>query len=155
MSNQEKAAQATAAAEAAVPKSERRRRASTGGLRQKLDAPTRQGYVRRWVDNDPSRIMAMEELGYARVAEKAGEGATRTDGMGTQIARHGGKRDNGQPQQLILMECRAEDYAHGVREKEDHLKPFEEALRQGADTTGRMKDSYEPRDRSSITHSTG
>lgn len=155
MSTQE-TAQTTASADAgAVPKSQRRRRASTGGFKQKLDAPQRKGYVRRWVDNDPSRIMAMEELGYALVSEKAGEGEARTDGVGTRIARHGGKRGDGQPQQLVLMECRADDYALGVKDKEDALKPFEEALRAGADTTGRMTDTYEPRDRSSISHHTG
>jgi hypothetical protein len=142
----------TAETAQATPKSQRRRRASTGGFKQKLDAPTRKGYVRRWVDNDPSRIMAMEELGYALVADKAGEDENRTEGMGTRIARHGGKRDNGQAQQLVLMECRAEDYAMGEREKEDQLKPFEEAIRRGADTTGRLTDQYEPRDRSSISH---
>jgi hypothetical protein len=137
---------------AATPKSQRRRRAATGGFKQKLDAPARKGFVRRWVDNDPSRIMAMEELGYALVAEKAAEGEARTDGLGSRIQRHGGKRDNGQPQALVLMECREDDYALGVREKEDQLKPFEEALRKGADTTGRLADQYEVRDRSSISH---
>lgn len=138
-----------------TPKAQRRRRASTGGFKQKLDAPQRKGYVRRWVDNDPSRIMALEDLGYALVADKAGEDEARTDGMGSRIARHGGKRDNGQPQQLVLMECRADDYAQGVAEKEEQLAPFEKALRAGASTTGRIEDQYEPRDRSSISHSTG
>lgn len=157
MSTQETPAQETAATSegGAVPKSQRRRRASTGGFKQKLDAPTRKGYVRRWVDNDPSRIMAMQELGYAMVSDKAGDGESRTDALGTRIARHGGKRGDGQPQQLVLMECRADDYALGVKEKEDALKPFEEALRAGTDTTGRLTDSYEPRDRSSLSHQTG
>lgn len=154
MSTQE-TAHKTAAAQpegGAVPKSQRRRRASVGGFKQKLDAPQRKGYVRRWVDNDPSRIMAMQDLGYSMVAEKAGEDEARTDGMGTRIARHGGKRGDGAPQQLVLMECRADDYALGVQDKEAALKPFEEALRAGTDTTGRMTDTYEPRDRSSISH---
>lgn len=156
MSTQETAQKTAAAHEgAAVPKAQRRRRASTGGFKQKLDAPPRKGYVRRWVDNDASRIMAMEELGYALVAEKAGDDEARTDGMGTRIARHGGKRGDGSPQQLVLMECRADDYALGVKDKEDALKPFEEALRAGADTTGRLTNTYEPRDRSSISHETG
>lgn len=138
----------------AVPKAQRRRRASTGGFRHKLDAPERKGFVRRWVDNDPSRIAAMEELGYAMVADRAGEGASRTEGLGTRIQRHGGKRDSGEAQNLVLMECLAEDYQLGVQEKEDRLKPFEEAIRRGADTTGQMSDAYQPNSaRSSITHS--
>lgn len=138
----------------ATPKSQRRRRASTGGFKQKLDAPQRKGFVRRWVDNDPSRIIAMQELGYAMVSEAAGEGASRTEGQGTRISRHAGKRDNGQPHQLVLMECRADDYAQGVKDKEDQLRPFEEAIRAGADTTGRLTEGYATKDRSSLTHST-
>lgn len=140
-------------AQAAVPVSRRRSRASVGGFRQKLDAPQRPGFQRRWVDDDPSRIMAMRELGYVEVSEAAGDGAARTDGMGTRISRHGGKRDDGAPQKLVLMECRDEDYVVGVQDKEDALKPFEEAIRAKRDTTGRVENAYEPRDGSSITHS--
>lgn len=138
---------------AATPKAQRRRRSSTGGFKQKLDAPQRKGYVRRWVDNDPSRIQHMqEEMGYTLVAEKAGEGESRTDGLGTRIDRHAGTRADGQPQRLVLMECRQEDYDLGVQDKEDALKPFEEALRSGQDTQQRMTDAYATRDRSSIAH---
>jgi len=137
----------------AVPVSLRRKRGVTGMLRLKLDAEKRPGYVRRWVDNTPSRILSMQDLGYVLASERAGEGASRTDGMGTRISRHAGKRENGEPQQMVLMECREEDYAEGVAEKEQQLKPFEEALRAGRDTTGKLSDSYEPRDgRSSISH---
>ena len=139
----------------ATPVAQRRRRASTGGFRLKLDAPKREGYERRWVDNDPSRIAAMEELGYAMASEKAAEGKSRTDGLGSRITRHAGKRGDGAPQQLVLMECRAEDYALGVKEREDQLKPFEEAIRRGADTTGRLTDQYQTSDPSSISRSTG
>lgn len=137
----------------AVPQAQRRRRASVGGLKQKLDAPKREGYVRRWVDNDPSRIAAMEDLGYAFVADRAGAAEKRTDGMGTRIARHAGKRADGAPHQLVLMETPVAEYALGIKDKEDQLRPFEDALKSGADTTGRMTDTYEVRDRSSITHS--
>lgn len=136
-----------------TPKSQRRRRSSVGGLKQKLDAPQRKGFVRRWVDNDPSRIMSMEELGYALVSDKAGEDASRTDGQGSRISRHAGKRDSGEPHQLVLMECRQDDYDLGVKDKEDSLRPFEEAIRAGADTTGRMTDTYAPNARSAISHS--
>lgn len=130
----------------------RRRRASTGGFRQKLDAPQREGYVRRWVDDSPARVMEMQDLGYDFAQEQAGSGAKRTDGLGSRISRMGGKRDDGSPHQLVLMETPAEEYAIGVKEREDALKPFEEALRSGADTTGRLQDTYAPSERSSITH---
>lgn len=130
---------------------QRRRRAQVGGFRQKLDAPQRDGYVRRWVDDSPARIMEMQDLGYDFAQERAATGAQRTDGQGSRISRMGGKRDDGSPHQLVLMETPAEEYAIGVKEKEDALKPFEEALRAGADTTGRLQDAYKPSASSSIS----
>lgn len=129
----------------------RRRRAAIGGFRQKLDAPQRPGYVRRWVDDNPSRIMEMQELGYEFVHEQAGTGAKRTDGQGSRISRMGGKRDDGSPHHLVLMETPVDEYAIGVKEREDALKPFEDALRAGADTTGRLQDTYKPSNSSSIS----
>lgn len=130
----------------------RRRRAQVGGFRQKLDAPQREGYVRRWVDDNPSRIMELQDLGYDFAQEKAGAGAQRTDGQGSRISRMGGKRDDGSPHQLVLMETPVSEYDIGRQEKEDRLKPFEDALRAGADTTGRLQDAYTPSEKSSITH---
>ena len=137
----------------ATPKSQRRRRSATSGLALKLEAPERPGFVRRWVDNHPARVMAMQELGYDLVDEIAGEGKARSDGLGTRIQRLGGKRDSGEPQHLVLMQTPAEEYDAGAKEKEVQLKPFEDAIRRSADTTGRLMDAYEPRDRSSLTHS--
>ena len=137
----------------ATPKSRRRRRSATTGLTLKLEAPGRPGYVRRWVDNHPTRVMAMQDLGYDLADEIAGDGKARTDGLGTRIQRLGGKRDSGEPQHLVLMETPADDYKLGAEEKEEQLKPFEEAIRRSADTTGKLQDAYEPRDRSSLTHS--
>lgn len=136
----------------ATPKTLRRKRANVSGFRTKLDAPKREGYVRRWVDDNPSRIAELQDLGYDFVHEKADEGSRRTDGLGTRVTRHAGKRDNGEPHQLVLMETPVEEYAVGVAEREDRLKPFEEALAAGADTTGRLQDGYKPLSGSSISH---
>lgn len=132
-------------------KTTRRRRAPVGGFRQKLDATQREGYVRRWVDDSPARIMEMQQLGYDFVRDKVDAGANRTDGQGSRISRMGGKRDDGSPHHLVLMETPAAEYDIGRQEKEDALKPFEEALRAGADTTGRLQDSYKPSETSSIS----
>lgn len=134
----------------ATPKSQRRRRASTGGFQQKLQAPERKGYVRRWVNNEPGRILEMQELGY-----DFAKADTKTDGMGERITRHAGKSGEGAPMQTFLMECRAEDYELGAREKEEALKPFEEAIRRGDDTTGKLEGAYTPRTsgKSTINHS--
>lgn len=132
-------------------KTTRRRRAPVGGFRTKLDAPQRPGYVRRWVDDNPVRINEMRDLGYDFVQEQAATGAKRTDGLGSRISRMAGKRDDGSPHHLVLMETPAEEYALGTQEKEERLKPFEDALRAGADTTGRLQDAYKPSASSSIT----
>lgn len=136
----------------ATPKTHRRRRASVGGFKTKLDAPQRKGFVRRWVDDNPARIHEMNELGYDFAQEKAADAELRTDGQGSRITRMAGKRDDGSPHQLVLMETPVSEYVVGVAEKEERLKPFEEALRAGADTTGRLKDAYTPKDGSSISH---
>lgn len=136
----------------ATPKTHRRRRASTGGFRLKLDAPQREGFVRRWVDDNPARISEMNDLGYDFVQEKAGTGEARTDGLGSRMTRMAGKRDDGSPHQLVLMETPVSEFEVGKAEKEERLKPFEEALRAGADTTGRLTDAYKPGEGSSLSH---
>lgn len=135
----------------ATPRTQRRKRADVAGFRLKLDAPQREGFVRRWVDDNPARIHEMQELGYDFVQDKAGEGKARTDGQGSRMTRMAGKRDDGSPHHLILMETPVEEYQVGVAEKEERLKPFEEALRSGADTTGRLTDAYKPGDGSSLS----
>lgn len=136
----------------ATPKAQRRRRASVGGLALKLDAPQREGYVRRWVNGDPLRIARMEELGYTRVSEAAGEGKSRTDGLGTRITRHAGRDEDGKPFQAVLMETPVEFHHEGEAEKEAGRKSFEETIRRGLKTEDTPEGAYIP-SRSSITHS--
>lgn len=145
MTDQDKDTQAT-------PKRQRRARASTGGFALKLDAPQRAGYVRRFVNGDPLRIARMEELGYTFVATPAGEGKARTDGLGTRISRHAGKQENGEAYQTYLMETPEEEYGFGIADKEESRKPFEEAIRRSADTTGEVENAYQP-GQSTIRHS--
>lgn len=137
----------------ATPAPERRRRPSTGGFALKLDAPERPGYKRRFVNGDPARIQAMQELGYSFVTDPAGEGKTRTDGKGTRITRHAGKLDSGAPYQAVLMETPDNLFEQGVAEKEAARKPFEDAIRRSQDTTGQVEGAYAPSTRSTINHS--
>lgn len=134
----------------------RRRRASTGGFALKLDAEQRPGFTRRFVNGDPARIREMEELGYSLVADKAERATTgtkRTDGLGTRISRHAGKQETGEPMQAYLMETPDHLYAEGIAEKEEARKPFEEAIRRSADTTGQVDGAYAPSTRSTLSHS--
>jgi hypothetical protein len=123
----------------------RRKRGATAHLGLRLDAPKRQGWVRRWVNADPSRITRMEDLGYQLVTDRAGEAESRTDGGGSRIERHTGKDDNGRPTYQVLMETPEEEYAVGVKEKDAASRAFEEAINAGHDTTGRLSDQYRPK----------
>jgi hypothetical protein len=137
----------------ATPEPQRRRRASTGGFALKLDAPTRPGYQRRFVNGDPARIQEMHELGYSFVTDTPAEGKARTEGKGTRITRHAGKLDSGAPMQAVLMETPDNLHAEGLAEKELARKPFEDAIRRSADTTGEVEGAYAPSTRSTINHS--
>lgn len=144
---------ATQNAGEATPKLQRRRRASTGGLALKLDAPQRPGYIRRWVNGDPLRIARMEELGYTRVSDPAGEGSARTEGLGTRITRHAGRDDEGKPYQAILMETPDDLYAEGETERESGRKAFEEAIQRNLKTDDTPDGAYIPTGaRNTINH---
>lgn len=142
----------TDAATEATPRERRRPRASTGGQALRLDAPTRPGFVRRFVNADPSRIQRMETLGYTRVSERAGDGKARTDGLGTRITRHAGKLETGAPMQAILMETPEEEFNYGLADKEEARKPFEEAIRRSQDTTAEVEGAYAPATKSTIRY---
>lgn len=128
----------------ATPKSQRRRRSSAGALGLHLDAPQRDGYVRRWVNGDPLRIKRMEELGYTAVSEPAAEGNKRTDSLGTRITRHAGKQDNGEAYQTILMETPNDLYQEGIAEKEEGRRAFEDTIRRGLKTEDTPDGAYLP-----------
>lgn len=139
------------ASTAPVAKHNRRKRASVGGFKTRLDAPQKKGMVRRWVNDEPGRIGSMHELGY-----DFAEAETRTDGQGSRIARNVGTHPNGEPKLAYLMETPQDQYAIGVEEKEERLKPFEEAIARGEDTTGKVADAYVPKgSRSTINNSSG
>lgn len=142
---------AETAAEKATPRHNRRKRASVGGFKTRLEAPEKKGMVRRWVNDEPGRIPAMHELGY-----DFAEADTRTDGQGTRIARNVGTHPNGEPKMAFLMETPASEYAIGVKEKEERLSPFEAAINRGEDTTGKLADAYQPTSgRSTINNTSG
>lgn len=147
----DKTAQPEAAEGKAVPRHNRRQRASVGGFQTRLGAPQKPGMVQRWVNDEPGRIQRMHDLGY-----DFAERDTRTDGQGTRVARNVGTHPNGEPKLAYLMETPEDQYAIGVQEKEERLKPFEEAIKRGDDTTGRVQDAYVPTSgRSTINNSTG
>ncbi len=104
----------------------------------RLDAPKREGWVRRWVTDTPTRMRRLEDLGYQKVQDRAGTAETRTDSLGTNIHRLAGRGDNGSPDYLVLMETPIEEYEQGVIEKDAAARAVDAAIQAGRDTTGQM-----------------
>lgn len=133
-------AEQSAPEDAAVPVKKRRRRASVGGHALKLQAPSKAGHQRRWVNDDNNKIAMMDELGYEIVHE---QGISK-DSPGSAVSRLVGTKANGEPLRAYLMETPDELYAEGVAEKEAHNSQIDDAIRAGRDFTGRLnsEESY-------------
>jgi hypothetical protein len=112
----------------------KRRRASVGGHSLKLTAPVREGFVRRWVNDDGNRIADAEELAYEFVSDPA----IKSSGEGSRVSRLVGTKANGEPLRAYLMETPVEEYQAGLREKAEHNAKIDEAIRRGVDPTGQI-----------------
>jgi hypothetical protein len=121
------------------PKPEsRRRRASVGGFALKLSAPSREGHVRRFCNDDGNNIAQKKELGYEFVSETG----IKTADPGSHVTRLVGTKANGEPLHAHLMETPDELYAEGIAEKEAANRQIDEAISAGRDSTGRLENSY-------------
>lgn len=132
-------------ADKAVTPGRRRKRADVGGQHLKLKAPEREGFHRRWVNDNPGRIAMFQELAYDHVIEPG----IKSDSPDSRVRRLVGTQAGGAPQYAYLMETPLEEYQAGVEEKEEARKPFEDAIRRGEDplaqpVTAKVKthDSY-------------
>jgi hypothetical protein len=112
----------------------RRKRGSVGGFVSKLDAPLRDGEVRRWVNDEGNRIAELRELGYEFVTDTG----VQTSSPGSRISRLVGTKANGEPLHAYLMETPDELFAQGVAEREAANRLIDEAITAGRDSTGRM-----------------
>ncbi len=117
----------------------RRRRASVGGHTLKLQAPTRAGYVRRWVNDDGNRIANAEELAYDFVLDTSIQGT----GEGSRVSRLVGTKANGEPLRAYLMETPKEEYRAGLADKEAVNRQIDEAITSGVDSTGQLAPASE------------
>ena len=117
----------------------RRRRASVGGHALKLEAPGRNGFVRRWVNDDGNRIAHAEELAYDFVTDQS----IKTTDAGSRISRLVGTKANGEPLRAYLMETPIEEFEGGLAEKEALNRQIDEAITRGVDSTGQLAPSSE------------
>lgn len=87
------------------------------GTRNRLTAPKRPGYVRRWVNNDPGRLQMFEQAGYKMVTDQnydpANPGSVRVgDPTGQRPAPMGSTvvEEVGGGKKAVLMEIRKDWY---------------------------------------------
>lgn len=94
-----------------------------GSHRQKLAAPPRPGFVRRWFNDEPGRIAQARDAGYSHVNDPVtNQPMTHTVG----VAKQGGGLT------AYLMEIPAEFYEEDTRAKDDPLRRFDDQLKRGA-----------------------
>lgn len=121
-----------AVAQAAPAPAKRRRRASVGGHALKLGAPSREGFQRRWFNDDGNRLATADDLGYDHVSDTG----LKTSSPGSRVSRLVGTQPNGEPLHAFLMETPDELYAEGLAEKEAVCRLTDEAILAGKDSTG-------------------
>lgn len=114
-----------------------------GAASKRLDAPARDGYVRRWIRGDFNRISRAQQAGYTFVSQDDVNinnfdigGDAKDSGnsdLGTRISVISGDdiAQNGQPGRLYLMEIPEELYEHGRGFQEERNDSVAEALRGG------------------------
>lgn len=133
---------AAPAPRAAVAPSKRRPRAAVGGFGAKLNAPTRPGFQRRFVNDTGNRIADMEALGYTLVDEPG----VQSFDPGSHITRLAGSKDGGAPLKTYLMETPLELYQQGRDEMEEENAVVDRAIVTGKDSAGGLTDreTYRP-----------
>jgi hypothetical protein len=130
-----------------VSAAKRRRRASVGGHALKLEAPTRAGFVRRWVNDDNNRIAKADDLAYDFVTDTSIQGT----GEGSRVSRLVGTKPNGEPLRAYLMETPVEEYQAGLAEKEAVNRQIDDAITRGEDSTDQLAPKAEQYGSGSIT----
>jgi hypothetical protein len=89
----------------------RQARIPLGVARQKLAYSRREGYVRRWFNDNRNRLSAAEAAGYTFVTEER-------DGRDAKVSQVVGVKEDGSPMAAYLMEIRQEFYNEDQAAKE-------------------------------------
>lgn len=126
----------------AVSAAVRRPRGSVGGFGAKLAAPTKEGFVRRFVNDDRNRVAQLTDLGYTMVDEP---GIQSLD-AGSVVSRLAGTKEGGAPLRTVLMETPVELYQQGRAEMERENAVTDAAILSGRDEHGGLTDreTYRP-----------
>lgn len=132
----EKLANAPAEAPAEHATAPRRTRKPFGHIEQKLSYPKREGFVRRWFNDSPGRIIRALEAGYSHVVdERTGKNAELL----------GGKDERGHPVMMFLMEIPKEFYDEDFAAKQESLNEQDKAIYTGRHNQEVGDNRYVPR----------
>lgn len=103
----------------------RAERIPLGVRRQRLEAPQRAGFVRRWVNDWPGRLVAAKSAGYSFVyIEAEEEGSRRSETVGV--------NEDGSPLLAYLMEIKESFYRQDQEAKENDIAAQESTISRGA-----------------------
>lgn len=101
------------------------------GTRLRLpQPPAREGWHRRYVNDDADRIGRMMEVGYTVAADPRGNKADKT-GMGAEISAFAGTQVNGAAMRAVLMEIPIEIYQEDQRAKHRAIDETEKGIVSG------------------------
>lgn len=112
-------------------KRETKKRTPLGGMVQKMQVPAREGFVRRWVNDDPGRLANFQEAGYEFVSDLSAEESNSTD-VSSRRSMVVGKNDDGSPKRAYLMEQNSEFYEEDQATKQEELDQVDAAIQRGA-----------------------
>ena len=106
----------------------RAERVPLGSYRQKLTAPERAGFHRRWINDNGDRIVQAEAGGYQfvedeRDRDEAGRGVKRFMTVGV--------KEDGSPLKAYLMEIRQEFFDEDQKAKQSKIDEVEAAIKRG------------------------
>jgi hypothetical protein len=125
----------------------RKQRVPLGVPRTKLTTPQRQGYKRRWINDDgKGRLQNALAGGYSYVEDpdlQVGEdgGGDRPD---SRVSRIVGRGEGGKPLRAFLMEIPSELYQEDQASKQAALDEVDRAIRKGRLVTDGEEHRYVP-----------
>jgi hypothetical protein len=101
------------------------------GVRLRLPKPpAREGWHRRYVNDDADRIGQMMEQGYSLAADRNGKLADKT-GIGAEVSAYAGTQVNGAAMRAVLMEIPIEIYSEDQSAKHSAISETEAGIMAG------------------------
>lgn len=106
----------------------RAERVPLGTQRLKLQAPTRLGFCRRWINDTPGRLQQARAGGYEHVKDEA---ETEHTGRAMHVSAIVGVTEGGHPLKAYLMEIPERLYEQDQAAKQVSLDKTDEAIKRG------------------------